>query len=532
MSGDIGREHWTVPVKGMTGADSDAVDLYAVVQLVACDDGSVALQLTCSGRKTRVRFDISRAAQLSAGVWEAAQVAQQLKNRLGDGRSHPPSRPTAAGEPAGSLASASSSGSTAPGRPLRDVGEGPAPGNEGAGMDAEEARTIGRRIHQIRTARGKSLQVVADLVGTGMSRTKLNRIERGLRAVTLAEIRALASALQIAPGELTKLPVPAPANGNTDSAINAVLLAVMAASRNLPDGELMPVEVLRRRVVAVVEAHCRCDRSDEVGAALPALIRDLHTSIAAGRDVAELLDLAVLLHVNATVGWLRVAGASIELRELAASLATRAAQDRDTPEARGLAVYGGLNVLVTAGAIDLARAELDAVNVPTRTPEGMQLSGVLALCRSFLAAVDSRPGDVDAPLEYAAELANRTGEINAYQLGFGPQDVGRWRALAALETGDHELAAHLTEGLSPETHPLRSGQADYWVTYGRALVRLRGRHEDAVKAFRRAELISPHHVLRAPITREALAELLTRTRPDSPAGRELRRMAYRAGLPT
>jgi hypothetical protein len=35
------------------------------------------------------------------------------------------------------------------------------------------------------------------------------------------------------------------------------------------------------------------------------LIRDLHTSIATGRDVAELLDLAVLLHSHATVGWRR-----------------------------------------------------------------------------------------------------------------------------------------------------------------------------------------------------------------------------------
>jgi hypothetical protein len=62
------------------------------------------------------------------------------------------------------------------------------------------------------------------------------------------------------------------------------------------------------------------------------------------------------------------------------------------------------------------------VSVPTCTPEGMQLEGTLALCRSFLAAVNSRPGEVDGPLEYAAELAARTGEINAYGLGFGPQD--------------------------------------------------------------------------------------------------------------
>ena len=393
----------------------------------------------------------------------------------------------------------------------------------------DDARTIGRRVRQIRDARGKSLRVIAELAG--MSHPHLWRIEHGERALNLSEIAALAKALDIGPSDLVRLPIPAPANGHTDSAIEAVRIALIAVSRNRPDGQIQPVELLRARVAATVDAYNSCDPGNEVGAALPDLVRDLHTSIAAGRDVAELCDLAVLLHSHATVGWLRVAGASVELRELAASLATRAAEHRDTPEARGLAVWGGLYVLVTAGAVDLALAELDAVSVPTGTPEGMQLAGTLGLCRSFLAAVDSRPGDVEAPLEYAAELAGRTGEINAYGLGFGPEDVGQWRLRIVLETGDHERAARIAEGLRPATHPLRSRQAFYWANYGQALSRLRGRYEKAVRALRRAERISPHHVLRDPLTREVLAELLTRIRPGSPTGRELRGMAYRAGLP-
>jgi hypothetical protein len=242
---------------------------------------------------------------------------------------------------------------------------------------------------------------------------------------SISEIVALADALQIAPSELMRLPVPAPANGETDSAINAVFLALMAARRSRPGEQVVPVKVLRTRVMATVDAHCRCDRDGEVGAALPSLIRDLHTSIAAARDVAELLDLAVLLHSNATVGWLRVVGpASIELREMAAELAFRAAEQRDTPEARGLAMWGGLYTMVTAGAVDLARIELDSVSVPTHTPEGMQLEGTLALCCSFLAAVDSRPGEVDAPLEYAAELASRTGKSTPTGWGSARRMVG------------------------------------------------------------------------------------------------------------
>jgi hypothetical protein len=158
-------------------------------------------------------------------------------------------------------------------------------------------------------------------------------------------ILALADALQIAPSELMTLPVPAPGNGPTDGAINAVRLALLAVGHNRPGGEVQSVETLRARVAAVVDAYCQCDRNGVVGAALPGVIRDLHTSITSGRDVAELLDLAVLLHSHATVGWLRVVGGSLDLRSQAADLARRAAIQRETPQALGLAAWGGMYVL-------------------------------------------------------------------------------------------------------------------------------------------------------------------------------------------
>jgi transcriptional regulator with XRE-family HTH domain len=394
----------------------------------------------------------------------------------------------------------------------------------------DDPRTIGARLRLIRDARKKSLRVVAELAG--MSKSKLSQIERGEIALdSISDIVALANALGIAPSELIRLPVPAPANGETDSAVEAVRSAVTAASRGRPGGLVLPVAVLRDRVSVTLNAHYGCHPDSKVGATLPGLIRDLHASIAAGRDVAELLDLAVLLHAGATVGWLRVAGAGLDLRSEASLLALRAAQDRDTPTALGLATWGGVYVMVTGGEFDLAQAELDAAAVPTNTPESMQLVGTLALCRSVVASADSRPGDMDAPLELAAELAERTGEGNAYWLGFGLHAVGQWHMFAAREAGDHERVVSIAEALRPDVHASRSVQADYWVGYGHALSKLRGRGDDAVRAFRRAEVISPHHVHRDPFVPEALAGLLTRTRRDSPAGRELRRMAYRAGLP-
>jgi transcriptional regulator with XRE-family HTH domain len=399
-------------------------------------------------------------------------------------------------------------------------------------VDADDARTIGARVRQVRNARRKSLRVVAGLAG--MSKSRLSQIERGERALdSISEIVALANALQVAPSDLMRLPVPAPGNGDTDLAVDAVRSAVTAASRGHSGGRVLPVTVLRDRVSATLNAHYGCKPDSKVGATLPTLIRDLHTSIAAGRDVAELLDLAVLLHSQATVGWLRVAGAPLDLRSEASLLALRAAQERDTPTALGLATYGGVYVMVTAGQFELAQTELDAVTVPTNTLESIQLAGTLALCRSVVASADSRPGDnIDAPLELAAELADRVGEgNNAYSLGFGPTNVGIWRMASAREAGDHEQVVSTAETLRPDLYADRSRQADYLVNYGGALSRLRGRGDDAVLAFRRAEVISPHHVQRDPFVRETLAELLARSRRDSSAGRELRRMAYRAGLP-
>jgi transcriptional regulator with XRE-family HTH domain len=290
-------------------------------------------------------------------------------------------------------------------------------------VDADDARSIGARVRMIREARGKSLRVIAGLAG--MSTTQLWRIEHGKYALDgLSEIVALANALQIAPSELVRLPVPAPANGPTDSAVEAVRSALLAVGRNRPGGQVVPLDVLRARVIATLGAHYSCRHDNEVGATLPGLIRDLHTSIAAGRDVARLLELAVLLHSGATPGWLRVAGAPLDLRAQAVQLAHQAAQHRDSPAALGLAAWGGLHVLLSAGEFGLAQAELDSVTVPTDSPESMQLAGMLALSRSLVAAADSRPGDVTAPLEVATELAERTGDGNAFWMGFGPTNAG------------------------------------------------------------------------------------------------------------
>ncbi|MDQ3765507.1 MAG: helix-turn-helix domain-containing protein [Actinomycetota bacterium] len=391
----------------------------------------------------------------------------------------------------------------------------------------DDARMMGRRLKLIRQARRKSQEVVAGLAG--MSTATLSRIENGLRALdSRSETVALANALGVAPSEITRIDEPTPGNGE-GPAVKAVRRALIAVTRDNPAGLVVPVDVLRARIEAVVAGQKRCEH-EMVGRELPALIRDLHTSVGAGRDVRELLAMGVLLHVQGSHAFLGGMGAPGDLCWQNATLARQLAREHGGAEMLGLATFGATNGLLAAGEFDEALAELDSVTVPTTTFEAEQLDGMLALSRSLVAAADKRPADVDAPLEYADELATRTGEGNAYWLGFGPTNVGVWRMGVALEARDYPTAVSIAETLQPQRLPTATRRATYWANYGRALARIRRRHNDAVRALRQAELISPPRVQRHPFVRDVLAELLGKSRRDA-AGEELRGMAHRAGLP-
>jgi hypothetical protein len=344
---------------------------------------------------------------------------------------------------------------------------------------------------------------------------------------------ALADALQISPSELMRLPVPAPANGNTDSTIEAVRCALEAVDQDLPGSRVLSVDVLAKRVDQSYEMRRQC-QFREVGAGLPGLIRDLHTSIAAGRDLSTLLPLTAMAHVHLTHMWLRDAGAPPDVRRQAVGLARHAAAEHGEVSTLAVAGYGTVYALIGSGMLDLAQAKLDSLTLPAVTWATAGVVGELMMAHSLVAAFDRRPGDVAAPMETAAELAERFGEAtrthDQFGFAFGPTAIGLYRMDLALEANEPDRALSIARDVHPEQHPWATRQAAYWVHCGRALTRVRGRTDEAVRAFRRAEKISPHHVHRNLMVRDVLAELLARSRRDG-VGRELRGMAYRASLP-
>lgn len=393
----------------------------------------------------------------------------------------------------------------------------------------EEHHTIGRRLREVRVWRRKSLRVVAELAG--ISEGYLSKLERGQRPVDRRSlIVALANALEIAPSELTKLPVPAPGNGNTDSTVEAVRRVLAAIDLGRPDGMVLPVEELRDRIVSLQEARRHC-RFADVAEGLPALIRDAHTSIAAGRNMAELLPLMVYLHVQVTSMWLYDAGAPIDLQHEVGSLARRVAQEHGAPLTIGMATLATIDRPISNGQFDLAQAELNSITLPATTPDTASVSGLLTLAHASIAAVDHRPEDVAAPVEAAAELAQRFGESgdNPFEFAFGPTHVGWQRMKFALEVGEPDRAVGVAQEVRPERHPFVTCQAAYWTDLSRALASVPRRREEAVRALLTAEELFPMRMYRNPIARETVSDLLGRARREA-GGRELRGLAYRMGV--
>jgi transcriptional regulator with XRE-family HTH domain len=386
---------------------------------------------------------------------------------------------------------------------------------------------IGRKLRQIRQARGKSLAVVAGLAG--ISTGYLSRLEHGERALDRRSlIVKLAEALEVAPTELTDLAVATPGDAVSAMPVDAVRIALLTAAMEPSRGHLVDIDVLRARVAALLDDQQYC-RHEAVGARLPDLIADVHATAASGRQDGEAYRLLALLHVQGTQAWLRDVGAPLDLGWQAATQARAAAELVDEPISLGIAAFGTAHGLLAAGAFDLAFSRLRSVDLALDSPASEQLTGMLVFSESLVAAAAGRPGDVSAALAQSDELAEHTGEGNELWFGFGPTNVAVWRMACALEAGDHAQAAQVAETVHPELIPSPQRQAAYWADYGRALARLRGRVPDAVAALRRAEQISPARIRHHPFARETVSELLMRSRRDS-LGRELRGMAYRAGL--
>lgn len=185
---------------------------------------------------------------------------------------------------------------------------------------------------------------------------------------------------------------------------------------------MLPVAVLRERV-AQIHAQCRVCQFTEVATDLPALIRDLHTTLDTGADLGELLDLAVYLHVHVTRLWLLHAGAPDHLIRRVVFLALRLAQERDEVSTLAVAGFSVADVLLAGGAVELSRAMLGSLTLPPVTADTAGFVAVVTTSHAMDAVLDGRPGDAVAAMDAATEIAGRF-DVNSLTPVPGPTDAG------------------------------------------------------------------------------------------------------------
>jgi hypothetical protein len=231
--------------------------------------------------------------------------------------------------------------------------------------------------------------------------------------------------------------------------------------------------------------------------------------------------------------WLAYAGAPTDLVRRTVFLARRLAQEHNQTTTLAMAEFAVADALLSGGALELGRAKLDSITLPPTTATTAGLIGLVTACHAMAAALERRYGDMAAPMNAAADVAERfsaTHDIDSRGFVFEPGNVGGFRMWLALEAHEPDQVVNIAREVDPERIPFPVNRAVYWVHSGRALAQLPGRHDDAVRALRIAEDLRPILVRRHPMAREAIATLLPSTRNDA-IGIELRRMAHRADLP-
>jgi len=392
----------------------------------------------------------------------------------------------------------------------------------------DDERVIGRRLREIRSWRGLSLTVTAELAG--LSAGYLSRIERGLRPVQRrATLEALASALRVSPSEITGQPYPP--SSASEVVAHSAAPALRAVLRDIELGEPptgaapRPLAELRAEVSGVDAASAACDYA-ALGQMVPGLLGELHTLAEGSGEVRRLL--AETLHAafylakdlgHGDLAWI-VAG---HLHATTAAL--------DDPTWGALADFVRAHAMVGLQARErgLALAERSAETLEPDDGAAGQVYGMLHLSAALQSAVIGVANGARVHLAEAAETAARTGDGTFGGLNFGPRNVGVWRVALALELGEPGRVPELARDVDVAAIPSAGRQATFYGDVGRGLANIRGREEQAVEALRRAEVLAPQRTRTNPYVRESVTDLLRRARREA-GGRELRGLAYRIGL--
>lgn len=391
-------------------------------------------------------------------------------------------------------------------------------------MDADEASEIGARARRIRRRRGLSQDVVAGLAG--ISKPYLSQLEHGQRGFNRRGLlEDLAGALGCSVADLTGQPYLPPDRTSADAlaTLPAVSIALHECSlADVPDVAPRPVEQLAA-LVAAANRHVDETRYQVAGHDLGAILTELHVHAVTGAsDVRHAALVALAEACIVAAGIARPLGNG-ELSTLAAKRGTEAAALTGRPELTGLAGMTRVGALVRLGArhragvvlsdaLASAEGHADPSAADTAPAEGY---GMLHLTGAQLAAREGRASEADTHLAEAHQLAEVTGERNAYRFHFGPANVAAWSLAIAVELERGPAVAEKLDASLATFAALGSAdrRAGFHLDLSRAYAQCGGdRDTAALQHIDSADRIAPSRLRNDPIAKELVTTLDRRAR--------------------
>lgn len=397
----------------------------------------------------------------------------------------------------------------------------------------EETALIQQRIKWWRLKRKLSQQVVADLAG--IDRTYLSKIESGAaRLDSRSTIDRIARALDVSYAELTGQPLrpDTPELQAAHTAIGRIRTAHLTS--DLHDGadiQPRPLPQLAPLVDAAAEAWQRCDYP-AAGGQLGEVISELYAHTAAGNQQA----LPLLVTALDTAAWTARVLGHHDLAHALAGRGLEAARHAEDPALIGWSEFTRALMTTAAGAGQdnvhlmarrIAERAIAALSPQANNPVRMQVMGMLhlAAARADIAA----GGDGETLLSEAEQLAERTGEGDAFRLHFGPTNVAIWRVHIIQERREGGRAVAVAQGVRLEAIPSLSRRSMFYRHLGLALAQERGREQDAVRMLARAEAITPGKLRLDPLATHTVEHLLSRARANA-GGADLLKLARQVGV--
>lgn len=399
----------------------------------------------------------------------------------------------------------------------------------------DDVGDVGRRLREIRSWRGLSLRVAAEL--SGLSYGYLGELERGDKPITKRHVlESLARTLRVSPSEITGTPYAPtdPVEKKAHAALREVETVLSSLDLGTDPGvraapwPKLAQDVHHLNTVLRVEADYAAQ-----GKLVPDLLTQLHAAYVQQSQYRQDILVGLIHTYHSAVVLTKNLGVR-GFPVMAARMAEQCAQELNSPQWTGFATWLRGHSSGSQGRLHQYGLSVRGVDQLTKhldNPNVLQTAGMLHLNAALAAAAQSDGDTTKRHLDEAADLANRLPDNreNFGFLHFGSENVGIWRVSLATELGEGPKVAELAKGIHPEAIPAKARQGMFWSDLGRALVSERRTRERGLAALITAEKIAPQRVRNNVFVREAVADLLRQARRDA-GGAELRGLAWRMGV--